>query len=137
MLYFEILGFTLGFLMAASALVLWLCPKAYSDFALQRVCPEKKPAWLDLLGAATVAWVIFSWFRFFEAPHIYSFVISLVLSTSLIKIGLVLFNYRLFRHLIEALLLHEKAARSILAACMLLIGSGLVVVSALIATIAG
>ncbi|MBI3009793.1 MAG: hypothetical protein HYY57_02280 [Candidatus Omnitrophica bacterium] len=96
MTYFQCASLILGAMLALGGLWFLVAPGNYRSLAV-RFLPEKRPGWFLLSSLAMLAWVAYSWLRFFEAPGVTAAVVSFILSLTLIKAYFATFRYPDFR----------------------------------------
>jgi phosphate starvation-inducible membrane PsiE len=134
--YFRIVSYVLGGLMIFSPVTHYLKPQAYADFVLEKIYTQKRSMWMNLLAVLGTVLVMFSWYQCVHYLNGLSLTVCLVLTLSLIKIGLILFRYQEFRKLIVELLTREKVALRIMMACSMVMGFGLLVIGIMMSRLA-
>ena len=65
--------------------------------AAAKLYPEKRPLWIHLSSLAVLALVGWTWFEFLKHLSAYAFIVTFVVSLSLVKILLLSFFYQKYR----------------------------------------
>ncbi|HNX67907.1 MAG TPA: hypothetical protein PLL75_00605 [Candidatus Omnitrophota bacterium] len=113
MIYFKILSIMFGAGMVAGGLWIVL-GAAWWKSVFPKLYPEKKPAWVLLSMAATLALVAWTWGEFLTHPSAYAFVVTAVVSLALLKVLLLSFFYPKCREIVSGLLAEPLALRVVM-----------------------
>jgi len=126
--YFQWICFFLGGMVLLSGLWIGFCGESYKKIAL-RFLPEKRSLWILVVSLVMFAWIVFTWYQFFQTPTAITFIVTFIFSLSLIKLFAVLFKYQRYREFalrfleVDATLLKVFAALYFsLGACLIAIG---------------
>ncbi len=86
--------------------------------------PENRPAWVTLSGLAVLVLVLGTWYQFFRHMNTYAFIVSFIVSLSLLKILLLSFFYKKYREIVTGLF-EEPLALRVLMLSSIAIGAAL------------
>jgi len=108
-------------------------PKKYKAFILRRVYPERKNFGHDLIALFVLALAIYSWYALFQFFHLMALLVCFILTTTLVKMFLIVMYYPQFRKLSVTLLELEdsRIARWIFGSSATIIGLGLIIIAGL------
>ncbi len=82
--------------------------------AAAKLYPEKRPLWIHLSSLAVLALVGWTWFEFLKHLSAYAFIVTFVVSLSLVKILLLSFFYQKYREIVFSLLAEPLALRVVM-----------------------
>jgi len=80
----------------------------WTKWELEKVYSKKQPKWTYLLGILSLIIVIITWYNVFNLNIEYSWIISLLITFTLIKVFILIFNYKAFRKFAETVLCNHN-----------------------------
>lgn len=95
--YFSVLCFAWALMGIGSRFVMVYLGQRWNKWELDKVYSEEKPSWIYFAGVAALALVGFTWFKVFTSDVAYSWVIAILITLTLIKISILIFQYSKFR----------------------------------------
>ncbi len=95
--YFQILCFFWAFVGIASRIVMIFLGKKWVRWELESAYGKEKPVWLYAAGAFAVIIIGYSWFMVFTTEIKYSWIITALVSLTIIKVYMLIFQYDKFR----------------------------------------
>lgn len=95
--YFSILCFAWALMGIGSRFIMIYLGQKWNKWELEKVYSEEKPAWIYFAGVAALFLVGYTWVRVFTSDIRLSWIIALLITLTLIKISILIFNYNKFR----------------------------------------
>ncbi|MBN2779100.1 MAG: hypothetical protein JXR36_15795 [Bacteroidales bacterium] len=95
--FFNITCFIAAGLALISSLVRFVLPEILNSFEQKLIETEEKPFWVFALGVFSIMFIVIVWFHVWRANIQYSWIMASLISISLIKSCMFVFNYDKFR----------------------------------------
>jgi len=95
--YFSYLCFTWAIVGIVTRILMIVYGDHWDKWEMNRVYKQEKPKWIYLISFLGTLLVVLTWYQVFNLNVDYSWVIALLLSLTLVKISVLLFNYEKFR----------------------------------------
>lgn len=111
--YFQILSIIFGSAMILGGLWFVLAAGWWKE-VITKIYPEKRPVWINLSSLAFLALVGWTWAELIAHQSVYAFVVTFVVSLSLVKILLLSFFYRKYREIVFGMLAEPVALRVVM-----------------------
>lgn len=93
----------------------------WNRWELNQAYTQEKPAWIYILAAFSVLFIIYAWYRVWTDDVDYGWVLAALLSITLIKMSQLIFNYDSFRMFVKTALDDKRK--------MLAINTGVIIFS--------
>jgi hypothetical protein len=110
--YFKWLSLILGSAMAFGGLWTVLCREQAGKF-IEKIYPEKKPAWVNLSSFAALVLAAATWYLFLTHLTSYAFVVTFVATLTFLKVILVACVYPKYREFLSGLFAEPVALRAV------------------------
>ncbi len=78
--------------------------KKWNEWELSKAYSVNKPVWIYYTGVFSVVFITYTWYRVFTDEVLFSWLIALMLSLSLIKVHKLIFEYDKFRNFVFRIL---------------------------------
>ncbi len=131
--YFRLLAFFWAGLALGSRVLMGLLGKKWNQWEMSQVYQKDRPAFLMVIGAGGIVLVLVTWYMVFVTNAPYGWVLALLQTLTLVKIGALLLRYEAFRDFAQRTLNDSARMRRlnvlVLALAVLLIVLGVVVYS--------
>ena len=95
--YFSYLCFVWAIIGIATRILMTVYGERWNKWEMNHAYKEEKPKWIYFIAFIGILLVGITWYQVFNLNVAYSWVIALLLSLTLIKISVLLFNYEKFR----------------------------------------
>lgn len=96
--YFKILSIVLGTIMILKLPLVHIYPEKWNQFELGVAYTKEKPKWVWIVGIIGILIIIITWYLYLNSQVKYSFIPTLTVTITLIKIFQLLFRYQKFRN---------------------------------------
>ena len=106
--YFSILCFVWAIVGIGSRLLMVYFGKRWNKWELEKAYSEEKPRWIYLIASVSLIIVAFTWYKVITTNIMYSWIIALLISLTLIKVFTLIFNYHRFREFVGNILNDKK-----------------------------
>jgi hypothetical protein len=120
--YFQVLSIVFGLILILTRPAIQFFPKQWNAFELNTAYTEKQPRWVWFVGLFGLGLVAFTWYKHFTAGVLYSLVITLLLTLTLVKMSQVLFNYQQFRAFVVRVLEKDRKTLALINIAALILG---------------
>jgi len=120
--YFQVLSIAFGLILILTRPAIHFFPKQWNAFELNTAYTEKQPRCVWFIGLFGLALVIYTWYMHFTAGILYSLVITLMLTLTLVKMSQVLFNYKQFRAFVVRVLENDRKTLTLINIFALILG---------------
>jgi hypothetical protein len=95
--YFSYLCFIWAIIGIATRILMTVYGERWNKWEMNHAYKAEKPKWIYFIAIVGILLVGVTWYQVFNLNVAYSWVIALLLSLTLIKISVLLFNYEKFR----------------------------------------
>ncbi len=95
--YFAILCFLWAAVGIGSRVAMWKMGDRWKEWELNEAYGVKRPMAINVVLVVGLALVAYTWYQFFTTDVPHSWIISVLVSLTTIKIGTILFQYKAFR----------------------------------------
>ena len=99
--YFSLLCFVWAFIALGSRAIILYLGEHRNKWELQKVFSLKKPGWIYSVAVISVLTVGYTWLQVWFAGIRYSWIIAALITLTLIKVFMVLFNYQEFHSFVK------------------------------------
>lgn len=127
--YFSLLCFGWASIGIISRMFMYIMGDQWKEWEMDKAYKAEKPWYINIIGVLGYAIVIYSWYNVIALDVEYSWIISLLVTLTTVKISVLLFNYDGFRQFaITTLKNKRKMMRlniSVVILSTILIGMGL------------
>lgn len=106
--YFKVFSFIWGILMICVRALIHFLPKQWNDFELNKAYSQGKPTWINYIGGVSLGIVGMTWYMELTTDIDLSWILSLLISLTLIKVSMLLFRYDAFRDFVKKALLEDR-----------------------------
>lgn len=127
MFYFQLICFILGMMIFLGGLFLLIFPDQYKKFATDMISEQRKP-WFVPVSIGMLAWVLLTWIIFAWVQTVSTFLVSVILSLSLIKSYAIVFKYEKFREFVLSFLEMGKVMFQVFATIYFALGAALLAI---------
>lgn len=107
--YFKIFSIVFGILMVIVRLLIQLIPEKWNKFELEHAYTQKRPAWVWIAAFIGLVVVGITWYMELTTDVRFSIVFTIVITSTLIKVSQVLFNYENFRNFAKKALVEDRS----------------------------
>ena len=97
--FFNISCFLAAGLALTSSIVRIVFPEILNSFEKNLIRTEEKPFWVFALGVFSIMFIIIVWFQVWKSTLQYTWIMASLLSISLAKSSMFVFNYERFRRI--------------------------------------
>ena len=105
--YFQVVCFLWAAIGIVSRIAMAVMGEKWAKWELKSAYGSKKPKWIYVVGIAGYGVVLLTWYKFFTTDIKLSWIIALLVTLTVIKISILLFNYNAFRQFAMETL-HDK-----------------------------
>ncbi|WP_026477450.1 hypothetical protein [Alkaliphilus transvaalensis] len=107
--YFQSFSIVFGLLMVGVRLLIHLIPEKWNDFELNHAYTQKRPLWIWFVAIIGIVVVGVTWYMELTSDVRFSIILTLVITSTLIKVSQVLFNYDNFRKFVKKALIDDRS----------------------------
>lgn len=104
MLYFQFLALVFGIIMITLAPFVAMKGDRWIDFLREVIYTEKQPAWLWVVGAASMLLVLLTWYMEITTSVFLSWIMTLFITLAIPKFYMLLFRYDQTRNILISLM---------------------------------
>jgi len=106
--YFRVLCFIWAIVGLVTRFLIVSLGVSWKEWELGKAYTRSKPRWIYFVAVFAFMVVTFTWYKVFTTEVRYSWIMALLVSLTLIKVFLLIFNYERFRSFIENILNDRK-----------------------------
>lgn len=106
--YFQVICFLWAAIGIVSRIAMAVMGDRWAKWELESAYGVKKTKWIYVVGIVGYGVVLFTWYKFFTTDIAYSWMITVLITLTVIKISALLFNYHVFRQFVMETLHNRK-----------------------------
>jgi len=106
--YFEFICFLWALIGIGSRVAMAIMQERWKEWELNNAYTAKKPKWVNFAALIAYFLVGYTWYSHFTSNIKYSWIIAILVTSSIIKVSNVMFNYEAFRKFVAATLNDKK-----------------------------
>ncbi len=111
--YFKLLCFTWAAIGVLSRFLIMYLGKRWNQWELKHAYSSQKPKWINFLGLFAVIMILYAWGQVFTSNVKHAWIIAALVSLTLIKVSVLVFNYDKFRKFAVATLKDKSEFRKL------------------------
>lgn len=106
--YFSILCFAWAFIGIISRILMACFGDRWNQWEIDKAYSQKKPKWIFIIGIISLIIVGFTWYKVIVSGIRFSWIITVLVSLTLIKVFTLIFDYKKFREFAKDVLNNRK-----------------------------
>lgn len=123
--YFQIVCFLWAALGIGSRLAMAIMGKRWKEWELNSAYKDTKPIWIYVVGVLGYLIVGYTWYQVIVSNIKFSWIIALLITSTVFKISTLLFNYQTFRRF-AIMMLNDRKKMSLLNVSVLVLSTTLI-----------